>query len=129
MTSSVQPRPHRPSRARVTTTTTAAAGLWALAALASCAGTQRPADQIKSPGEALFNGRVKPDVNCYSCHNGDGSGTIRGPNLGKRVPKLTDQQIAQAIADGPGLMPSFKDKLTDAEVKEITAWLRTQFPK
>src|SRR3954466_4278420 len=123
MTFSVQPRPHRPARTRVTTSTAAlaAAGLSPPPGLASCAGTQRPADQIKSPGEALFNGRGKPDVNCYSCHNGDGTGTIRGPNLGKRVPKLTDQQIAQAIADGPGLMPSFKDKVTDAEVKEITA--------
>ena len=100
-----------------------------LSGLSACAGTQLPADQIKSPGEALFNGRVKPDVNCYQCHNGDGSGTIRGPNLGKRVPKLTDQQIAQAIAEGPGLMPSFKDKVTEADVQAITAWLRTQFPK
>src|SRR5947208_7260142 len=106
-----------------------AAAALLLAALGACAGSQRPADQIKSPGEALFNGRVKPDVNCYSCHNGDGTGTMRGPNLGKRVPKLTDQQIAQAIAEGPGLMPSFKDKVTDSDVQAITAWLRTQFPK
>jgi cytochrome c551 len=107
----------------------AAAGLLALASLAACGGTQLPVDQIKAPGEALFNGRVRADINCYKCHNGDATGTIRGPNLGKRVPKLTDQEIAQAIADGPGLMPSFKDKITDAEVKEITAWLRVKFPK
>jgi len=100
-----------------------------LSALSACAGTQLPADQIKSPGEALFNGRVKPEVNCYQCHNGDGSGTMRGPNLAKHVPKLTDQQIAQAIAEGPGLMPSFTGKVTDAEVQAIIAWLRTQFPK
>src|SRR5215831_19336223 len=107
----------------------ATAALLLLAALSACAGSQIPADKITSPGEALFNGRVKADVNCYQCHNGDATGTMRGPNLGKRVPNLTDQQIAQAIADGPGLMPSFKGKVTDAEVQEIIAWLRTKFPK
>ena len=108
---------------------TVAACVVAILTLTACAGTQRPADQITSPGEALFNGRIRPDINCYTCHDGDGAGTLRGPNLGKRVPKLTDQEIAQAIADGPGLMPSFKDKISDAEVKEITGWLRTRFPK
>jgi mono/diheme cytochrome c family protein len=100
-----------------------------LGGLAACAGTQIPKQQITTPGQALFNGQVKTDVNCYSCHNGDGSGTLRGPNLAKRVPKLTDQEIAAAIASGPGLMPSFKDKVTDEEVKEITAWLRSRFPQ
>jgi mono/diheme cytochrome c family protein len=117
----------RPDRASPPSLLTAAALL--LAALSACAGSQLPADKITSPGEALFNGRIRPDVNCYQCHNGDATGTMRGPNLGKRVPKLTDQQIAQAIAEGPGFMPSFKDKVSAAEVQQITAWLRKQFPQ
>jgi mono/diheme cytochrome c family protein len=100
-----------------------------LGGLAACAGTQIPKQQIASPGEALFNGQVRDEINCYRCHNGDGSGTLRGPNLAKRVPKLTDQEIATAIYEGPSLMPSFKGKINDAEIKEITAWLRTKFPK
>jgi mono/diheme cytochrome c family protein len=96
---------------------------------AACAGTQVPADKITSQGEALFNGRTKEDVACYKCHNGDGTGTMRGPNLGKRVPNLTDQQIFDAINTGPGLMPEFKDKLTDDEKKQIMGWLRQRFPK
>jgi mono/diheme cytochrome c family protein len=105
--------------------------LFVLAALAvaACAGTQTPQTQVTSPGEALFNGRVKEDLTCYKCHNGDGTGTMRGPNLAKRVPGLTDQQIAEAIAEGPGLMPSFKGKVTDQEVADITKWLRGRFPK
>jgi mono/diheme cytochrome c family protein len=105
------------------------AGRLVLLAVTSCAGMQVPVAQITSPGEALFNGRVKADVNCYSCHNGDGAGTWRGPDLAKRIPKLTDQQIAAAVAEGPGLMPAFKDKLTDAEVREIIPWLRQRFPR
>jgi mono/diheme cytochrome c family protein len=95
---------------------------------AGCAGTQTPTERVTSPGEALFNGRVKPDVNCYKCHNGDGAGTWRGPNLAARVPKLSDQEIAKTILEGPGLMPSFKGKVDDADIAAITAWLRQRFP-
>jgi mono/diheme cytochrome c family protein len=100
-------------------------GLW----IAGCAGTQTPAERISSPGEAVFNGRVKADVTCYRCHNGDGTGTLRGPNLAKRVPKLTDGEIVAAIQEGPGLMPSFKGKVDDADMMALTAWLRGRFPK
>jgi mono/diheme cytochrome c family protein len=96
--------------------------------VAGCAGKQTPADRISSPGEALFNGRVKADVNCYKCHGGDASGTLRGPDLAKRVPKLTDQQIVTAILEGPWLMPSFKGKVDDADMKAIIRWLRQRFP-
>jgi mono/diheme cytochrome c family protein len=93
-----------------------------------CAGTQIPKPRIVSPAEGLFNGQVRGDVDCYKCHNGDGSGTWRGPNLAKRVPKLSEADIVKAIDEGPGLMPSFKDKLSDAEAKELAAWLRGKFP-
>lgn len=100
-----------------------------LGLMGACAGTQLPAQPNESPGEALFNGRVKEDVACFKCHNGDGTGTMRGPNLAKRVPGLTDQEIATAIDEGPGLMPSFKGKVTPEEVASITTWLRSRFPK
>jgi len=94
-----------------------------------CAGTQVPQTPLTPPAEALFNGRVRDDVTCYKCHNGDGTGTLRGPNLGKRVPKLTDDDIVKAIAEGPGLMPSFKGKVSEAESRQIAAWLHAKFPK
>ena len=108
------------------------ARVWALLlglGIAGCAGTQTPPERISSPGEALFNGRVKTNVMCYRCHNGDGTGTLRGPSLARRIPKLTDEEIVAAIAEGPGFMPSFKGKLDDAEMKALTAWLRGRFPK
>jgi cytochrome c551 len=98
-------------------------------ALAGCAGTQLAATPMSPPGEALFNGRVHEEVNCYKCHNGDGTGTMRGPNLAKRVPVLSDQDIAKAIDDGPGLMPSFKGKVTSDETAQIIAWLHQRFPR
>ncbi len=101
----------------------------AASTLASCAGTQLAATPTSPPGEALFNGRVHEDVNCYKCHNGDGTGTMRGPNLAKRVPGLSDSDIAKAIDEGPGFMPSFKGKVTPDETAQIIAWLRERFPK
>ena len=94
--------------------------------LTACAGTQVPAGQITSPGEALFNGQRRADLDCYRCHNGDATGTWRAPNLTKRVAQLSDGEIAGAIARGPGLMPSYRGKLNAAEVAEITAWLRSR---
>ena len=93
-----------------------------------CAGKQTPPDRITSPAEALFNGRTKSEVTCYKCHNGDGTGTLRGPDLSKRVPKLTNEQIVKAIMEGPGLMPSFKGKVTDAEALDLASWLHQRFP-
>jgi mono/diheme cytochrome c family protein len=100
----------------------------AVTCLASCAGKQLPAERVTSRGEALFNGRVKADVDCYRCHDGTGTGTWRGPNLGKRVPGLTDQQIGNAILEGPSLMPSFRGKVTDDDIRQIVGWLRERFP-
>jgi mono/diheme cytochrome c family protein len=100
-----------------------------LAAVTACAGTQVTPDHITSRGEGLFNGRVKADVDCYRCHNGDATGTWRGPNLAKKVPGLSDQKIAETILTGPSLMPSFKGKVDDQDIRDITAWLRERFPK
>ncbi len=96
--------------------------------LIGCAGTPLRPTPASSPGEALFNGRIHEEVNCYKCHNGDGTGTLRGPNLAKRVPGLTDQEIVRAIEEGPSLMPSFKGKLDATEMQQLVAWLRERFP-
>jgi mono/diheme cytochrome c family protein len=103
-------------------------GVLLLGVLISCAGTQTPKDRISDPGQMLFNGQTVSGIDCYKCHNGDGTGTWRGANLGKRVPKLSDASIAKAINEGPGMMPSFKGKLDDQQISSITAWLRGRFP-
>ena len=103
-------------------------GLVLLGAIISCAGTQTPKDRISDPGEMLFNGQAVSGIDCYRCHNGDGTGTWRGANLAQRVPKLSDQSIAMAINEGPGMMPSYKGKIDDQQIAAITAWLRGKFP-
>ena len=104
----------------------ALAGGLALLAVACHTGTALPPQSLDSPGGKLFNGYVKSDVKCFSCHNGDGTGA-NGPNLAERVPKLSDEAILKAIDEGPSYMPSFKDKLTASEKRDIIAWLRERF--
>jgi mono/diheme cytochrome c family protein len=102
------------------------AAAFATLAVACHTGTALPPQSLDSPGGKLFNGYVKADVKCYSCHNGDGRGA-NGPNLAERVPKLSDEAILKAIDEGPSYMPSFKDKLTASEKRDIIAWLRERF--
>jgi mono/diheme cytochrome c family protein len=94
----------------------------------SCAGAQVPKDRVGDPGEMLFNGQAVSSIDCYRCHSGDGKGTWRGPNLGERMPKLSDKAVAAAINEGPGMMPSYKGKIEDHQIAQITAWLRARFP-
>ncbi|MDB4957963.1 MAG: hypothetical protein JWO36_5532 [Myxococcales bacterium] len=97
--------------------------------LAACAapGKQLPRTAITDPGELLFNGYAKPDVTCYKCHNGDGTGTKRAPALATRVPKLTDDQLRTVILEGRGKMPAWRKHLTDDEVAQLTVFLRARF--
>jgi mono/diheme cytochrome c family protein len=104
-----------------------AAALVLSVALLSCAGKQTPRDRITDPGEMIYNGLTVSGVDCYKCHNADGTGTWRGANLAERVPRLTDPAIEKAINEGPGMMPAFKGKLDAQQMAAITAWLRGRF--
>lgn len=104
-----------------------AVGCVLIASLTACStGKQLPKTALDSSGGQLFNGYVKEDVKCFSCHNGDGKGA-NGPNLAERIPKLSDEAILKAINDGPSYMPSFKDKLTEDEKKSLVQWMRASF--
>jgi mono/diheme cytochrome c family protein len=105
----------------------AVAALVVSVALLSCGGKQTPRDRITDPGEMIFNGLTVSGVDCYKCHNADGSGTWRGANLAERVPKLTDAAIEKAISEGPGTMPAFKGRLDAQEIASLAAWLRGRF--
>jgi len=100
----------------------------AVAAAAGCA-TQVRKDAVKDPGERIFNGYAHDSVQCWRCHSGDASGTLRGPNLATRVPLKSNEDLFRTIHHGFGDMPGFGGKLEDAEFDAIVAWLRTRFPK
>jgi mono/diheme cytochrome c family protein len=92
----------------------------------SCAGIPLPREGLSDPGALLFNGYVRPDIDCYVCHNGDGRGA-RGPALLYKVPRLSPEKISRLIQSGSGMMPNYADKLSAEELAQLVAWLKLTF--
>ena len=82
-------------------------------------------------GRALAGQRIFEE-NCMRCHAADGSGnTFVGhkwkiPDLrSESVQRLTSEQLIQIIASGKNdRMPSHKDKLSAAEIRQVEEYLR-----
>ena len=68
--------------------------------------------------------------NCASCHGKDGSGTTTmGKKLGlkdyTKEQSFSDAEAANVIKNGKGKMKGYKDKLSDADVKALVAYVRS----
>ena len=80
----------------------------------------------QSGGAAVYKAK------CQSCHGAQG---VPNPGLAKNMgvkpasdPAVKSMTAAQMIAittDGKGKMPSFKGKLTDAQIKDSVDYFRT----
>ena len=67
---------------------------------------------------------------CASCHGKDGSGnTTMGKKLGlkdySKEQGFSDAEAANVIKNGKGKMKAYKDKLSDADVKALVAYVRS----
>ena len=83
----------------------------------SLAAVKSPQNSLVGQGQHLFL------MNCAHCHGDDATGD-EGPDL-HDVHK-SDQRIHQLITNGvQGKMPSFAKKLNDADIRALTAYLRT----
>lgn len=62
--------------------------------------------------------------NCISCHGTGLAGNMGADSDLRAVgSRLTEAQIAAQIANGGGLMPAMKDRLTAEEIGKLAAWL------
>jgi len=93
------------------------------ALVASCSGVPVPKADIIDPGQLLFNGYVRKDIDCYTCHSGDASGTWKGANLIGIGKKEGRDEIIHAIRSGPSIMPAYEDDLTSEEIDVIADWI------
>jgi ubiquinol-cytochrome c reductase cytochrome c subunit len=71
-------------------------------------------------GASLFS------LNCAACHTITGAGDAlafgtNAPSLQDK--KVTAQQVAEAIRTGPANMPRFSGNLTDAQVRDVVAYV------
>ena len=69
---------------------------------------------------------------CAACHGADGTGnTPVGKSMKIRdfhspdVQKQSDADLTQIITAGKGAMPSYKGKLTDAQIKQLVGYIRS----
>lgn len=80
------------------------------------------ADSAK--GTELFKG------NCVMCHGENGAGSdvgksLQAPDLrSRKVQANSDATLARFISDGNGAMPSFKDRLSHAEILDLVHHVR-----
>lgn len=81
-----------------------------------------PPDQT---GQTIFS------HNCATCHSQNGTPTAVGkslnaPDLGSApVQSQTNAQLGQIVSNGKGNMPAFKDKLSQAEIDSLVAYVHT----
>jgi len=86
---------------------------------------------FSGPLWAQGDGANQFKAKCVVCHGADGSGnTAVGKSMKLRdlgssdVQKETDQELTTIITSGKGAMPSYKDKLTADQIKQLVAFIR-----
>jgi cytochrome c6 len=69
---------------------------------------------------------------CASCHGADGSGNTPAGKSMKAVPfkspeivSASDDDLIADTKNGKGKMPKYAGKLTDAQIKDVVAYIRT----
>ncbi len=80
--------------------------------------------EVKLKGANLREGATLFALNCAACHTITGAGDALA--YGTYAPSLhvaTAQQVAEAIRTGPGNMPLFTGNLSDAQVRDIVAYV------
>jgi cytochrome c6 len=96
------------------------------------AGLMLLAISLAGPVFAQAPGADTYKAKCAMCHGTDGlANTPTAKNfkvLSFKDPemlKATDAQFIASTTNGKGKMPAYKDKLTDAQIKDVTAFIHT----
>ena len=99
-------------------------GIVAVAVLCLAGSVVRAQD--KANGEKVYKAK------CASCHGPDGKGETAAGKVTKardicsaEVKKETDAAWTDIIVKGKNKMPSYDKKVTDAEVKDVIAYMRS----
>ena len=86
-----------------------------------------PASVINSNDTAINHGAQLFHVKgCQSCHNIQGYGGYRGPNLSNVGNRLGEEQLTWRILYGGNNMPAFGRNITPTELKDLIAFLKSR---
>ena len=87
---------------------------------------------LSVPALAQNSGADTYKAKCQMCHAADGSGSTPAGKSMKAVPfnspdivKASDADLIADTTNGRGKMPAYKGKLTDDQIKEVVAYIRT----
>ncbi len=90
------------------------------------------AASIAAPAFAQASGAATYKAKCAMCHGADGlAATPMAKSmkiLSFKAPamvKASDAQLITSTANGKNKMPAYKGKLTDAQIKDVVAYIRT----
>ncbi len=96
-----------------------------LGLVAAMAATNLPA-VAQNSGAATYNAK------CQMCHAADGSGSAPAGKAMKAPSFLSPAAVKEPTANliaitstGKGKMPAYSGKLTDAQIKDVVAYIRT----
>ena len=80
----------------------------------------------QSSAEALYKAK------CQMCHgekgladSGAGKAMKVKPATDPEVKKMSEAQMVEAVKNGMGKMQPYKDKLSDAQIKDVVTYFRT----
>ena len=79
----------------------------------------QPVAQTQTPGGQLFA------FNCSTCHGASGQGLGEFPKLIGVATILNGDYARTVITEGRNKMPSFRTKLTEAQINEIVDYIAT----
>ncbi|SLM47259.1 protein of unknown function [Nitrospira japonica] len=77
-----------------------------------------------SPDGNAVRGKELYNVSCVVCHGKDAGGNI-GPRLAGNAILANGQAFRKTVQEGRHMMPPLKDALTDEQIADILAWLKS----
>ncbi len=88
-----------------------------------------PASVVRDQRPEIVKGaRLFRAKGCQFCHQVEGYGGRRGPDLSDVAARMTPDQITARITNGGPNMPAYVRTLTPAEVRSLMAFLSTRKP-
>jgi ubiquinol-cytochrome c reductase cytochrome c subunit len=80
--------------------------------------------QVKLSNASISNGAALFALNCAACHTITGGGdALANGTYAPSLHKIPKNQVVEAIRTGPGNMPMFTGNLSDAQVRDIVAYV------
>lgn len=75
----------------------------------------------------IFKGREIYELHCQTCHGMDGSSVDPGTPDFSRGESLyvPDSDLVRRLRDGGDMKPAFRGLLTDSEMRDVIAYVRT----